>query len=356
MMRFQRLSSPDVLLGNGRRPSLKTSKEYDAEDGGRFPNYSSPLEAKSSKVKPVSGSDYPSPNYDRHFFNLSSSDSPPAAHSDTRSFSSPANASASPGPAKAQSHHQINGASQGGGGDVLFQWGQKKRSRGPRTEARASVTAATGDGSESSAHARPAVKLQRRSSAAAAAAAMPPPGGSHARTAKLRPGTPGRDSTASLLLNNRGVEERSEGRARSEKRSPRRPPEKSQKTTANASPHGGVAADGSMIPEPKQPSDPEAGVTKERLNLDHFEWPRIYISLSRKEKEDDFLAMKGTKLPQRPKKRAKNIDRTLQYCFPGMWLSDLTRGRYEVREKKCVKKVFFSFLCFLPIILFYLIE
>lgn len=29
----------------------------------------------------------------------------------------------------------------------------------------------------------------------------------------------------------------------------------------------------------------------------------------------------------------------VQYCFPGMWLSDLTRGRYEVREKKCVKKV-----------------
>ncbi|XP_020273716.1 uncharacterized protein LOC109848566 [Asparagus officinalis] len=69
-----------------------------------------------------------------------------------------------------------------------------------------------------------------------------------------------------------------------------------------------------------------------------FEWPRIYISLSRKEKEDDFLAMKGTKLPQRPKKRAKNIDKNLQYVFPGMWLSDLTRGRYEVREKRCVKK------------------
>nr|XP_027088897.1 uncharacterized protein LOC113710216 isoform X2 [Coffea arabica] len=68
------------------------------------------------------------------------------------------------------------------------------------------------------------------------------------------------------------------------------------------------------------------------------EWPRIYIPLSRKEKEEDFLAMKGTKLPQRPKKRPKTIDRILQYCFPGMWLSDLTRGRYEVREKKCPRK------------------
>ncbi|XP_071920388.1 uncharacterized protein [Coffea arabica] len=68
------------------------------------------------------------------------------------------------------------------------------------------------------------------------------------------------------------------------------------------------------------------------------EWPRIYIPLSRKEKEEDFLAMKGTKLPHRPKKRPKTIDRILQYCFPGMWLSDLTRGRYEVREKKCPRK------------------
>lgn len=110
--------------------------------------------------------------------------------------------------------------------------------------------------------------------------------------------------------------------------------------------------------------------------VERFELPRIYISLSRKEKEDDFLAMKGTKLPQRPKKRAKNVDKSLQVCpcnpqqiqigsifilfflpsaslitgltcvlcdaqfvFPGMWLSDLTRSRYEVREKKCVKKV-----------------
>ncbi|CAN1225873.1 hypothetical protein LINGRAPRIM_LOCUS1027 [Linum grandiflorum] len=72
--------------------------------------------------------------------------------------------------------------------------------------------------------------------------------------------------------------------------------------------------------------------------VERVEWPRIFLSLSRKEKEDDFLAMKGTKLPQRPKKRAKNVDRGLQYCFPGMWLSDLTKSRYEVREKKSVKK------------------
>ncbi|KAI5650380.1 hypothetical protein M9H77_36385 [Catharanthus roseus] len=68
------------------------------------------------------------------------------------------------------------------------------------------------------------------------------------------------------------------------------------------------------------------------------EWPRVYIPLTRKEKEEDFLAMKGTKLPHRPKKRPKAVERILQYCFPGMWLSDLPRGRYEVREKKCPRK------------------
>ena len=44
-------------------------------------------------------------------------------------------------------------------------------------------------------------------------------------------------------------------------------------------------------------------------------WPKLYISLSSKEKEEDFMAMKGCKLPQRPKKRAKIIQRTLLVSF-----------------------------------------
>lgn len=42
-----------------------------------------------------------------------------------------------------------------------------------------------------------------------------------------------------------------------------------------------------------------------------FVWPKLYITLSSKEKEEDFLAMKGCKPPQRPKKRAKIIQRSL---------------------------------------------
>lgn len=42
-----------------------------------------------------------------------------------------------------------------------------------------------------------------------------------------------------------------------------------------------------------------------------FVWPKFFISLSCKEKEEDFLAMKGCKLPQRPKKRSKLIQKSI---------------------------------------------
>ncbi|RZC82866.1 hypothetical protein C5167_045648 [Papaver somniferum] len=69
-----------------------------------------------------------------------------------------------------------------------------------------------------------------------------------------------------------------------------------------------------------------------------FVWPKLFISLSNKEKEEDFMAMKGCKLPQRPKKRAKFVQRSLLLVSPGTWLSDLCQERYEVREKKTAKK------------------
>ncbi|KAK5771741.1 hypothetical protein PVK06_047983 [Gossypium arboreum] len=40
-------------------------------------------------------------------------------------------------------------------------------------------------------------------------------------------------------------------------------------------------------------------------------WPKLYMTLSSKEKEEDFMAMKGCKPPQRPRKRAKIIQRSL---------------------------------------------
>jgi hypothetical protein len=40
-------------------------------------------------------------------------------------------------------------------------------------------------------------------------------------------------------------------------------------------------------------------------------WPKFAIALTNREKEEDFLVFKGSKLPQRPKKRAKVIQRTV---------------------------------------------
>lgn len=67
-------------------------------------------------------------------------------------------------------------------------------------------------------------------------------------------------------------------------------------------------------------------------------WPKLFVTLSSREKEEDFMAMKGCKPPQRPKKRAKVIQRSLLLVSPGAWLSELCPDRYDVREKRSSKK------------------
>lgn len=79
-------------------------------------------------------------------------------------------------------------------------------------------------------------------------------------------------------------------------------------------------------------------VVLESLNMDLIRWPKILISLSYKEKEDDFMVMKGSKLPQRPRRRAKHIEKSISFVSPGTWLCDMTRDRYEVREKKSLRR------------------
>ncbi|KAI5058181.1 hypothetical protein GOP47_0026919 [Adiantum capillus-veneris] len=69
-----------------------------------------------------------------------------------------------------------------------------------------------------------------------------------------------------------------------------------------------------------------------------FVWPKFMIGLSRKEKEEDFLILKGTKLPQRPRRRPKAVERILHYYSPGSWLADVSQSRYDIREKKRGKK------------------
>ncbi|KAF8390826.1 hypothetical protein HHK36_023125 [Tetracentron sinense] len=348
--RYQRVSPDCLPLSSGRKSNLRTCKEDDGGENGRIPNYTS-FEGKTLSFRSTS----PSTSQDQNISHFAVSDSP---------------LSENHAPPKNQSHESSPTPSPSRGGDVLLQWGQNKRSRGSRTENRVVID-------ESVVQTRQLIKIHRRvasgmekqSMTNQTATMLPrlPPCNvtSYSRGGNLRPCMPIRESTGSLL--NRNLEERSgpgngsqpsngggSSRAVSrstDKRSPTLPEKNDRKVAGLGTPtveksNGSIAQAEHMnqVGSTAAPSEQEAMADTpvvaggEKVNLDLLEWPRIYVSLSRKEKEDDFLAMKGTKLPQRPKKRAKNIDKSLQYCFPGMWLSDLTRGRYEVREKKCVKK------------------
>ncbi|KAL5767898.1 hypothetical protein ACOSP7_014483 [Xanthoceras sorbifolium] len=97
---------------------------------------------------------------------------------------------------------------------------------------------------------------------------------------------------------------------------------------------GSVGGGGVVDENGKVSLDGNNGEDNNKLHV----WPKLYIALSNKEKEEDFLAMKGCKPPQRPKKRAKIIQRSLLLVSPGAWLTDMCQERYEVREKKSSKK------------------
>lgn len=107
-------------------------------------------------------------------------------------------------------------------------------------------------------------------------------------------------------------------------------------------PHSGFttgAVGDCMAPSYAMPSEIESFLQPaEKIGMDMLQWPRIFISLSRKEKEDDFFVIKGSKLPQRPKRRPKLVEKNLLNCYPGVWLSDVARGRYDVREKRNTRK------------------
>ncbi|XP_062161600.1 uncharacterized protein LOC133868671 isoform X3 [Alnus glutinosa] len=380
---YQRVSSPDcVPLSSGKKPNINGRILHTTTNiAGARTNVSgsgcSTLEGKGFRFRSPSithdhnnleaASASPHSENHHHHHHDSPPPPPPAAAKNHRRDRSPSpSASASPSPSR---------GGGGGSGDMLLQWGQRKRARVSRSE----IRALTDDSSSSSSSA--AIKAQRRLAPATSTMPPPPPPppplplpctSNSTSNATTRP-----RREASAFLSHRNLDERSGSggsgspsrnsgsgsrvvsRSTAGKRSP--PPEKLDRkmiacsgSVKDEKPNGSSDRTNHVLDSANQAhSEQEAGPTNtaaplagggggggggEKLNVELSEWPRIYIALSRKEKEDDFLAMKGTKLSQRPKKRPKNIDKALQYCFPGMWLSDLTRNRYEVREKKCVKK------------------
>ncbi|TKY58509.1 hypothetical protein E2542_SST15572 [Spatholobus suberectus] len=254
-----------------------------------------------------------------------------------------------------ESSHSMSTSSSPSGGDVLLKWGHRKRSRLSRPAIEDSL---------SSVH----TNNRRITHTVPPQLSMPPPPPLVSSTASSGRGrkhsprnledpslggseSPSRNSQGSNPVVSRSAAPKlsSSGMERNNRRMPSFGSAKCQKpsgfSTTQASErlnnsHGHSASvqseqEGGF---PTAPATSTLAANGTKVTVEVIEWPRIYIALSRKEKEDDFLAMKGTKIPQRPKKRAKNIDRILQCCFPGMWLSELTKSRYEVREKKSVKK------------------
>ncbi|KAH0449545.1 hypothetical protein IEQ34_020237 [Dendrobium chrysotoxum] len=61
-------------------------------------------------------------------------------------------------------------------------------------------------------------------------------------------------------------------------------------------------------------------------------WPKFSISLSRKEIEEDFIAMTGSRPSRRPTKRPKLIQRQLDQLFPGLSLPSISPATYHVPD------------------------
>lgn len=59
---------------------------------------------------------------------------------------------------------------------------------------------------------------------------------------------------------------------------------------------------------------------------------KFSVSLSRREIEDDFMTMATHRLPRRPKKRSKNVQKQLDMLFPGLWLTEINAEFYKVLD------------------------
>ncbi|RDX63108.1 hypothetical protein CR513_58500, partial [Mucuna pruriens] len=257
------------------------------------------------------------------------------------------------------SSHSMSTSTSPSGGDVLLKWGHRKRSR---------LSRAAIEDSSSSVH----TNNRRITHTVPPKLSMPPPplvsstassgrgrkhssriledpslGGSESHSRNSQGSNPVVSRSAAPKLSSSGMERSSRGMPCSGSAKCQKPSGFS--TTQGYERLNNSHGDSASVQSKQEGGVPTAPATSSlaangnKVTVEVIQWPRIYIALSRKEKEDDFLAMKGTKIPQRPKKRAKNIDRILQCCFPGMWLSELTKSRYEVREKKSVKKVTLTF-------------
>ncbi|KAJ1264019.1 hypothetical protein BS78_09G230800 [Paspalum vaginatum] len=328
MMRYQRPSSDCLPLPNG----------IGSGSGGGASR--KPLPQQPAAAAPRSSKDDVAPAVATDSSRLAAYLASASLEPKPRARAPPPAATRSPAGDHGHHHHHPDlsdpaSPSSTGGGELLLQWGQNKRSRGRRDAA---------SSSGASPQRRQTVgKIQRRSSAAADKLMPPPSGPSYTRGSNLRIASSlaPRSGDALPHHNCRSAEERAAGKSSSSAAAAAGKAAQQQQHKAGLGPVMGLG-----VPEPRHhqvggsgSQHGGAGASSSASKAaPKLEVPRIYTTLSRKEKEEDFLAMKGTKLPQRPKRRPKNVEKTVNLIVPGMWLTDVTRSRYEVREKKCPKK------------------
>lgn len=95
----------------------------------------------------------------------------------------------------------------------------------------------------------------------------------------------------------------------------------------------------------KAPRSPVNGVNNEVNVLKNMSSPvrfngngngeraKFSVALSRREVEDDFMTLTGRRLPRKPKKRPRAVQKQLDTLFPGLWLTEITPDLYKVPDE-----------------------
>ncbi|KAJ0257845.1 hypothetical protein HA466_0086420 [Hirschfeldia incana] len=91
-----------------------------------------------------------------------------------------------------------------------------------------------------------------------------------------------------------------------------------------------------VIPPPPPPSrNDSARVVKERAETEMVtKRPKFSVKLSKKEIEEDFMAVLGRRPPRRPKKRPRTVQKKLDSLHPAFYLTEVTLDDYKVEETK----------------------
>lgn len=74
------------------------------------------------------------------------------------------------------------------------------------------------------------------------------------------------------------------------------------------------------------------GVVGESSSGEKRDRAKFSVALSRREIAEDFMVMTGHRLPRRPKKRPKYIQKDLDTLFPGLWMTEINADLYKVPD------------------------